>query len=295
MLLVPPGGWDEHGAMLLDVEQLLRLWTEPLPEDDDAAAHLFRQLYADSVMVNGTPLSASDMAARARLVQAALAEPEHEVLAVVESADAVAVAFRLAGRHVGPLDTPAGRLPASGARIDLRVIGVLTVTEGRISALQMVGDWLDALAAADLVRLPTYAVELTAAFPHPPVRLWRSLVEPAELVRWWGPHGFTTSEPHVDLRPGGRYRLTMQPPMGEVFHVTGEFVDVDPPRRLSFTFRYEEPAADDVDSLVVLVLASTEGGSEIALAHGPFATEERRELHRTGWTESCERLRSTLG
>ena len=141
--------------MLLDVEALLRLWTDPLPQDDEAAADAFRRMYADPVAVNGTPLSAADMVARARMTQAALAEPEHEVLAVVESSDAVAVALRLAGRHVGPLDTPAGRLPASGARIDLRVIDVLSFVEGRISAIWMVGDWLGALAAAGMVEVRT--------------------------------------------------------------------------------------------------------------------------------------------
>ena len=88
-------------------------------------------------------------------MQAALAEPEREVLAVVESSDAVAFAFRLAGRHVGPLDTPAGRLPASGARIDLRVIDILSIAEGRISAIWMVGDWWAALAPAGLVQRST--------------------------------------------------------------------------------------------------------------------------------------------
>jgi predicted ester cyclase len=144
--------------VLVDVQRLLRLWTDALPRDDGAAADAFRDMYADPVTVNGTPLSAADMVARARVMQAALAEPEREVLAVVESGDAVAVAFRLAGRHVGPLDTPAGRLPASGARIDLRVIDVLSIAEGRISAIWMVGDWLGALAPTGMVQVLTSPV-----------------------------------------------------------------------------------------------------------------------------------------
>lgn len=281
--------------MLLDVEQLLRLWTDPLPDDDDAAADAFRRLYADPVTVNGARLAAADMVARARVLQAALAQPEREVLAVVESGEAVAVAFRLAGRHVGPLDTPVGRLAASGARIDLRVIDVLTFTDGRISAITMVGDWLEALAGAGLVQVPAGSdLGLTATFAQPPDRLWASLVEAAELVRWWGPHGYTTPEAQVDPRPGGRYRLTVRPPAGEDFHVTGDYVEVSPLRRLSFTFRYEEPGPDDRETVVVLALSAAEGGTRVTLSQGPFATEERRQLHRTGWTESFERLRSSL-
>jgi uncharacterized protein YndB with AHSA1/START domain len=292
-----------------DVERLLRLWIEPLPGDDEAASDAFRQLYTDPVTVNGAPLTAADLVARARAMQGALETPEREVLAVVDAHDTVAVAFRLRGRHVGPLDTPVGRLPATGVRIDLRVVDILTFTDGRISAIWMVGDWLTTLTDAGLVEVLTkpasetmaggtepsvHALDLTETFPQPAEELWASLVEPAELARWWGPHGFTTSAT-VDSRPGGRYRLTMQPPVGHPFHVTGQFLEVDAPRRLSFTFVYEEPLADDRETVVVLTLATVDDGTSISLWQGPFVTEERRQLHRTGWTESFERLRSVAG
>jgi uncharacterized protein YndB with AHSA1/START domain len=300
---------DEHGLVPFDVERLLRLWTDPLPEDDDAAAEAFWQLYTDPVRVNGAMLTAADMVARARAMQGALEEPEREVLAVVDTPAAAAVAFRLRGRHVGPLDTPVGRLPATGAPIDLRVIDVLSLADGRISAIWMVGDWLTPLAGAGLVRVRTepaaersaggvgpaaHVLELTEIFPQPAEALWARLVEPAGLAGWWGPHGFTTSA-SVDARPGGRYRLTMRPPSGEPFHVTGQFVDVDPPRRLSCTFRYEEPLEDDRETVVVLTLAPEGDGTKLSLWQAPFVSEERRQLHRTGWTESLQRLRSALG
>jgi uncharacterized protein YndB with AHSA1/START domain len=300
---------DEHGAVPFDVERLLRLWIDPLPEDDDAATDAFRQLYADPVTVNGAPLTAADMVARARAMQGALEQPERDVLAVVDARDTVAVAFRLGGRHVGPLDTPVGRLPATGVRIDLRVVDILSFTDGRISEIWMVGDWLTPLADAGLVEVLTkpaaertaggtepavHALDLTETFPQPAERLWASLVEPAELARWWGPHGFTTSAT-VDSRPGGRYRLTMQPPVGHPFHVTGRFLAIDPPGRLSYTFLYEEPGADDHETVVVLTLADVDDGTRVSLWQGPFLTEERRQLHRTGWTESFQRLRSVVG
>lgn len=139
--------------MSFDVERLLRLWTDPVPQDDAAAAVAFRQLYSDPVTVNGTSLTAADLVARARVMQSALERPEREVLAVADAGASVALAFRLAGRQVGPLDTPAGRLPATGRRIDVRIIDILTVADGRISEIWMVADWLTALAAADAVRI----------------------------------------------------------------------------------------------------------------------------------------------
>jgi hypothetical protein len=139
--------------MAFDVERLLRLWTDPLPEDDESAGAAFRELYTDPVTVNGVPLTAADLVARARTMQEALDRPEREVLAVADAGDSVAVAFRLAGQQVGPLDVPTGRLLPTGQRIDVRIIDVLTLTGGRISAVWMVADWLTSLAAVGAVRL----------------------------------------------------------------------------------------------------------------------------------------------
>ena len=139
--------------MPYDVQRLLRLWTDPLPEDDGAAAAAFQELYSDPVTANGASLTAAELVARARVMQAALENAEHEVLSVVDAGGSVALAFRLAGRQVGPLDTPAGRVPPTGQRLDLRIIDVLTLVDGRISAIVMVADWLAALAATKAVHL----------------------------------------------------------------------------------------------------------------------------------------------
>jgi len=105
-----------------------------------------------------------------------------------------------------------------------------------------------------------------------------------------GPHGFTTPEIHVDLREGGSYRFTMQPPDGEAFHLSGDFLQVHPPERLSFTFRWDEPDPDDRETVVVLSLHSVRSTTRLALSQGRFATEARLELHRNGWADSLEKL-----
>jgi hypothetical protein len=151
--------------MAFDVQRLLRLWTDPLPADDGAAAAAFRELYSDPVTVNGMSLTAADLVARARAMQAALERPEREVLGVVDAGASVALAFRLAGRQVGPLETPAGRVPPTGQWVDVRIIDILTLTGGRISGIWMVADWLTALAAAGAVHV-SVPVEDQASMLH---------------------------------------------------------------------------------------------------------------------------------
>ena len=143
--------------MAFDVERLLRLWSDSLPEDDAAAADAFRELYTDPVTVNGTPIGVADLVARARAVQHTFDPVRREVLSVVEEEDRVAVAFRMGGPQVGTWTTSAGPVPASGQEFWLRVIDVLTLADGRITDIVMVADELGVLVALDAVRLRTGA------------------------------------------------------------------------------------------------------------------------------------------
>jgi uncharacterized protein YndB with AHSA1/START domain len=120
--------------------------------------------------------------------------------------------------------------------------------------------------------------------------LFEAFNAPDQLARWWGPEGFTV--PSLEFNPvaGERYRIEMQPPEGDSFHLTGEFREVDPPARLAYTFVWEPPDPDDVETLVELSFRDLGEATEVALAQGPFKTEARRELHRDGWTDTFDRL-----
>ncbi|MGH3333725.1 MAG: SRPBCC family protein, partial [Nocardioidaceae bacterium] len=120
------------------------------------------------------------------------------------------------------------------------------------------------------------------------------LSEPAELARWWGPQGFTIPEIELDLTVGGGYRFTMQPPDGEAFHLSGRFLEIQPASHLVYTFRWDEPHPDDRETVVRLSLDAVGGATEVSLSQGAFATEERLALHRSGWTESFEKLRELI-
>jgi uncharacterized protein YndB with AHSA1/START domain len=127
-----------------------------------------------------------------------------------------------------------------------------------------------------------------------PDEVFAACVEPEQLGEWWGPAGFTSPEIELDVRPGGRYRIVMQPPDGELFHLRGEFLEVDRPTRLSYTFVWEEPDPDDRETVVVLTFDETEDGTLARLEQREFATESRYELHRAGWTDGFERLAAHL-
>jgi uncharacterized protein YndB with AHSA1/START domain len=138
-------------------------------------------------------------------------------------------------------------------------------------------------------------LRLSRLLPAPPERVFSALTEPADIARWWGPRLFTTPAIELDLRVGGGYRFTMQPPDGDRFHLSGEFVEISPPSGLAYTFRWDEPTPDDRETVVTLTAGAVAEGTELTLRQTGFATAERLELHRGGWTDSLDKLSALLG
>ena len=133
-------------------------------------------------------------------------------------------------------------------------------------------------------------LEMVRVLPVARARVFAAFTDPDELARWFGPEGFSVGSLDSDPRIGGTYRIEIQPPEGDPFYLGGEFREVDPPGRLAFTFVYEEPDPDDVETLVELSLRDRGDSTEVVFTQGPFKTEARRELHRDGWTDSFDRL-----
>jgi uncharacterized protein YndB with AHSA1/START domain len=116
-----------------------------------------------------------------------------------------------------------------------------------------------------------------AAWTHPEV-----------LRRWWGAGpDWTSPEVEVDLRPGGRYRLAMaDPEAGATYTVVGEYIEVVPPERLVYTWRWETPGSPtgDLTTLVRVAFHDTDdGGTRVVLNHTGFADTDQRDQHSHGW------------
>lgn len=71
----------------------------------------------------------------------------------------------------------------------------------------------------------------------PPERVFQALTDPAQMPNWWGQEGlYRITEWKNDLRPGGKWSSTGVSADGTAFRVDGEYLEVDPPRRLVHTW-----------------------------------------------------------
>jgi uncharacterized protein YndB with AHSA1/START domain len=68
-------------------------------------------------------------------------------------------------------------------------------------------------------------VRLFRVVQAPQQRVFEAMIEPEQVAEWWGPDGFTSPEVTLDLRVSRAYRIAMQPPDGELFHLTGTYIE----------------------------------------------------------------------
>lgn len=126
----------------------------------------------------------------------------------------------------------------------------------------------------------------------PPSRVWEAWTQPAQMMRWFGPHHTHVEDAEVDLREGGGFRVALREDNGARHEAIGGYTTVEPERRL--VFRWNWASTPERVSRVTVELRVIAEGTEITLTHDRFADAETAKRHTRGWTESLERLVTLL-
>jgi uncharacterized protein YndB with AHSA1/START domain len=125
-------------------------------------------------------------------------------------------------------------------------------------------------------------IECEVRIDASPETVFEFFTDPAKAVQWMG------ESATLDPRPGGIYRLTMS----NDWIVLGEYVEVDPPRRVVFTWGWEgDMAATPPGTSTVEVDLMPDGeGTLVRLVHSGLPNEESTASHRAGWEKFLPRL-----
>lgn len=127
--------------------------------------------------------------------------------------------------------------------------------------------------------------------PASPERLFELWSEPSELVKWWGPDGFDVPASALDVRPGGHWRTTMRSPQGDLHTVSGVYRTIDKPRRLVFTWGWDDDTGlRGHETEVTVTFEPAPGGTRIVLLQQAFENKDQRDRHNQGWSSSFECL-----
>jgi uncharacterized protein YndB with AHSA1/START domain len=136
------------------------------------------------------------------------------------------------------------------------------------------------------------ALRLERSFNAPAHVLFDAWTSAETLRRWW-PAGWDWETPvaEVDPRVGGRLRLVMRSPDGEEFGGSGEYLEIDPPSRLVFTWTWDGHEGHQGTQLVEVEFEERDDGTTtVVLTNRGLKDEESKRSHREGWEKSLDNL-----
>ena len=110
------------------------------PRPDDGKARSARRTHEELVQ-------------RARALHVAFDQLGVKVDQQVEVSGVLVIGFRMRGRHVGPLATPLGEIPAPGRDVEVRTIDILTAPDDVVTDVFVVADELGRLSQLGAVTL----------------------------------------------------------------------------------------------------------------------------------------------
>jgi len=132
------------------------------------------------------------------------------------------------------------------------------------------------------------SLKLVRRIKAPPRRIYAAWTQPEQMARWWGPDGGPVVSAEADPRPGGRFRVVFRTLDGEEHDCRGEYLEVEPDRKLVFTWHWV--STPERESLVTVDLRPTAGDTELTLTHAQFYDEAARDAHRQGWSGALDKL-----
>lgn len=127
----------------------------------------------------------------------------------------------------------------------------------------------------------------------PPERVFQALIDPSQVVRWWGQTGmYRATEYHSDLRVGGNWSTIGVAAEGRRFEAKGEYLEIDPPRLLVHT--WIASWTGDAKTKVRWELEPTKEGTLVRIRHTGLAAYPEIAQSYKGWPMMLGWLKALL-
>lgn len=138
------------------------------------------------------------------------------------------------------------------------------------------------------------SLTLTRRFRARPEKVWAAWTDPEKLIGWFCT---TKARPgslraELDVRVGGRYRISFDMESGEYSEVGGIYREVVPNEKLVFSWAWH--STPERESLVTVSIKPDGAGSLMLFTHEQFFDETARDNHAKGWNELFEQLEQVL-
>lgn len=122
-------------------------------------------------------------------------------------------------------------------------------------------------------RISERELTMTQRFEAPVELVWKAWTDAEAIAAWFGPQGFTTTVPAMDVRPGGIWLFCMHSEEYGDAWGKGEYVEVDPPRRLVYKDMFADAEGNTNEELPVTLVTLDfidEGGTTLMKMHSLY-------------------------
>ncbi len=128
----------------------------------------------------------------------------------------------------------------------------------------------------------TAVVEMETRVEASPEAIFGFFTEPDKMIQWMG------RKAQLDPKPGGLFHCDVN---GRSI-ASGSFLEVDPPRRVVFSFGWErgESVVEPGSSTVEVTLEPDGDATTVRLVHRDLPNEDSASSHREGWRHYIDRL-----
>jgi uncharacterized protein YndB with AHSA1/START domain len=134
-------------------------------------------------------------------------------------------------------------------------------------------------------------IVMTRVFDAPRDLVFEAHTSCEHMSNWWGPRKYDIASCEIDFRPGGKWRIVHRAP-GEEYGFHGEFREIVPPERITWTFEFE--GAPGQVSVETLTLEEHDGKTTITATSVYDSVEARDAMIESGMesgaAESYDRL-----
>lgn len=153
-------------------------------------------------------------------------------------------------------------------------------------------------------------IVLTRIFDAPLEAVWKAWTEPEQVMKWWGPTGFTSPSCKIDFREGGKFIFHMrasQEMNNADFYTAGVYKKIVPAELIEFTQGLSDKDGNKINPTTLgmpadfpeeipslLAFKNVDGKTELTAIEYGWTLGEMREMSKLGLEQCLDKLAESL-
>jgi uncharacterized protein YndB with AHSA1/START domain len=149
---------------------------------------------------------------------------------------------------------------------------------------------------------------VTRQFDAPVEQVWKAWSDPEQVMRWWGPNGFTTPLARMDFREGGSSLVCMRSPDGQDLYNTWTYRKIVPLEQIEFILNFADENGNRFDPTtlgmppgiprdvrhVITFKAVGDNRTEMTVTEYGYTSDQVVEISKAGLEECLDKMAASF-